>query len=147
MEILLQHDARHHVGVANWVGADVPLHASSAGKLVLTELDDDDLEAWLRSRPLASFTERTITDRRALHAELARIARQGWADLVDELEVGLASISVPVRSAADTLTGIIGISGPTFRLGKQRRTDLLPTLKATAAEIERVPGAALPRHC
>src|SRR3954468_19928521 len=97
MEILLQLDARRHVGVANWVGADVPLHASSAGKLVLAELDDDDLAAWLRSRPLTSFTKRTITDRRVLRAELARAARQGWADLVDELEDGLASISVPIR--------------------------------------------------
>ena len=88
MEILLQLDPDRHVGVADWVGADVPLHASSAGKLVLAELDDAELAAWLDANPLASFTERTVTDLETLRGELARVRRQGWAELVDELEDG-----------------------------------------------------------
>ena len=137
MEILLQLDPSRHVGVANWVGADVPLHASSAGKLVLSQLDEHDLAAWLGKGPLASFTEKTITDASALQTELARVRRQGWAELVDELEDGLASISVPLHSPRGSLVGIVGISGPTFRLGKIRRRDLLPAVQATAREIER----------
>jgi DNA-binding IclR family transcriptional regulator len=137
MEILLQVDPGRHVGVANWVGADVPLHASSAGKLVLSQLDEHELAAWLDAKPLASFTERTIADARTLRAELARVRRQGWADLVDELEDGLASVSVPVHSRHGALTGIVGISGPTFRLGRARRRELLPAVHEAAAEIER----------
>ena len=38
MDIVLQLDPERHVGVANWVGTEVPLHASSAGKVVLAEL-------------------------------------------------------------------------------------------------------------
>jgi DNA-binding IclR family transcriptional regulator len=136
MEILLQLDGRRHVGVANWVGADVPLHASSAGKLVLADLDEEELEAWLDGQRLVAFTDRTITEARALCAELARVRRLGSAELVDELEAGLASVSVPARSARGALVGMIGISGPTFRLSKTRRRDLLPTVQATAAEIE-----------
>lgn len=137
MEILLQVDPERHVGVANWVGAEVPLHASSAGKLVLARLGDDELQAWLAGRPLTAFTKRTIVDARALHAELARVRRQDYAELVDELEEGLASISVPVRSASGELVGIVGLSGPTFRLARTRRRELLPPLRATAAAIER----------
>ncbi len=137
MEILLQFDPGRHVGVANWVGTDVPLHASSAGKLVLARLQADELDAWLGTSPLASFTERTITDVHVLSAELARVRRQGWAEIVDELEDGLASISVPVNSLRGVLVGIVGLSGPSFRLTKSRRRELLPTIAATAAEIER----------
>lgn len=136
MEILLQVDAGHHVGVANWVGADVPLHASSAGKLILAELGDQELDTWLGTGPLASFTEKTITDAHSLRAELRRVRRQEWSELVDELEDGLASISVPVHDPRGALAGIVGISGPTFRLGKVRRRTLLPTVQATAAAIE-----------
>ena len=53
------------------------------------------------------------------------------------LEEGLAAISVPVRSPAGVVVAVIGISGPTFRLGRTRRRDLLPALQAAAAEIER----------
>jgi DNA-binding IclR family transcriptional regulator len=136
MEILLQLDTRLHVGVANWVGADVPLHASAAGKLVLSQLDEDELKAWLGSRPLAAFTPKTITDARALRATLSRVRRQGWAELVDELEEGLAAIAVPFRSCRGALVGMIGISGPTFRLGRTKRRELVPPLQVAANEIE-----------
>jgi DNA-binding IclR family transcriptional regulator len=136
MEIVLQLDPARHVGVANWVGAKVPLHASSAGKLVLAELESDELDAWL-ARPLEAFTPRTIVDAEALRTELARVRKQGWAELVDELEDGLSALSAPVRSASGSLTGILGVSGPTFRLGKTRRRELVPLVRRTAAEVER----------
>lgn len=137
MDIVLQVDPERHIGVANWVGTDVPLHASSAGKLVLAELGAPELEARIGQTPLAFFTERTITEVSVLSAELARIRRQGWAEIDGELEAGLAAISVPVRSPSSALAAIVGISGPTFRLTKRRRRELLATVKAAAAEIER----------
>ena len=136
MDILLQLDADRHVGVASWVGVEVPLHASSAGKLVLAELRKDELEAWLSSAPREAFTDRTVVDAQALSAELARARRRGWAEIVDELESGLASISVPLRSAGGALIAIIGLSGPTFRLGRAKRRGLLAAVQAAATEIE-----------
>ena len=136
MEILVQLDADRHVGVANWVGVDVPLHASSAGKLLLSELDPDELDAWLAAAPLASHTGRTIVDPAALRRELEGVRRHQWAELADELEEGLASLSVPVRRQG-VLSGVIGLSGPTFRLGRARRRELLPRLRSAATEIER----------
>jgi DNA-binding IclR family transcriptional regulator len=137
MEIVLQLDPERHVGVASWVGREVPLHASSAGKVVLAELGEDELDAWLGATPLEAFTEKTITERQALRAELARVRRQGWAELVDELEEGLSAISTPVRSTRGSLVGVLGISGPTFRLGKTRRRELVPLVRSTAADVER----------
>jgi DNA-binding IclR family transcriptional regulator len=137
MAILLQLDPERHVGVANWVGEEVPLHASSAGKLILAELSGDELDGWMGAAPLPAFTERTIDTAGALRAELARVRRRKWAALVDELEDGLASVSVPVRAADGTLAGVIGVSGPTFRLGRARRGALLAPIRSAAAEIER----------
>ncbi|HJU46585.1 MAG TPA: IclR family transcriptional regulator, partial [Gaiellaceae bacterium] len=113
MEIVLQLDAGRHIGVASWVGVDVPLHASSAGKLVLADLDDAELDAWLAAAPLGSYTDATVIDAVSLRRELRRVRDQGWAELVDELEDGLASLSVPVRRPDGSLAGMIGLSGPT----------------------------------
>jgi IclR family transcriptional regulator, acetate operon repressor len=146
MEILLQLDPERHVGVTSWVGFDVPLYASSAGKILLAQYDPEELQAWLDSRQLTPFTHKTITDRTALRVELARVRQHGWAELVDELEDGLAAISVPVWSRGAALGGgivaAIGISGPTFRLGRNQRRHLLPALQAAAIEIEQ----SLPRQ-
>jgi DNA-binding IclR family transcriptional regulator len=130
--------------VASWVGVDVPLHASSAGKLVLADLDDAELDAWLAAAPLGSYTDATVIDAVSLRRELRRVRDQGWAELVDELEDGLASLSVPVRRPDGSLAGMIGLSGPTFRLGRARRRELLPGVRAAAAEIEKALGPAAP---
>jgi DNA-binding IclR family transcriptional regulator len=135
MTILLQLDPERHVGVANWVGEDVPLHASSAGKLILAELHPDELDGWLGTAPLTRFTRRTIDTPAALRAELARVRRRQWAEIVDELEDGLASVSVPVRGADGSLAGVIGVSGPTFRLGRARRRALLERIRSAAVEV------------
>jgi DNA-binding IclR family transcriptional regulator len=136
MQIVLQLDPSRHVGVASWVGEDVPLHASAAGKLVLADLTDDELGAWPARRSLVRFTAKTLADERSLRAEIARVRRQGWAELADELEDGLASLSVPLRSPGGELVAMAGLSGPTFRLGRRRRRELLPLLRAAATEIE-----------
>ena len=54
--------------------------------------------------------------------------------LLRELEDGLASLAVAVRSADDALLAVVGIGGPTFRLGRARRGELLPLLQTAAAE-------------
>jgi DNA-binding IclR family transcriptional regulator len=136
IEIVLQLDPNRHVGVASWVGVDVPLYASAAGKLALAELTDDELSAWLDANPPTGFTESTIADPAAVAAELARVRRNGWAELVDELEHGLTSLAVPVHAPDGELVAAVGISGPTFRLGRTRRRQLLEELRRAAAELE-----------
>ena len=136
LQILLQLDPERHIGVTSWVGTDVALHASAAGKLILAELAEEELDGWLDEVERSRYTKRTIVEPRAVRAEVARVRRRQWAELVDELEDGLASLSVPVRSADATLVGVVGLSGPTFRLGRARRRELLPRVQAAASEIE-----------
>ena len=101
MEIVTQLDGAHRLGVVGWVGADVPLHASAAGKLVLAELSQSELEAWFEEARPVRLTARTVTTFSGLAAELRRVRRRGWAEIVDELEDGLMSLSAPIRDRAD----------------------------------------------
>jgi DNA-binding IclR family transcriptional regulator len=140
MEIVVQLDAAHHLGVVGWVGADVPLHASAAGKLLLAELSRPELEAWVvESRP-ARLTARTIVTFSEIDVELARVRRRGFAEIVDELEEGLVSLAAPVRDRAGNLVAMIGVSGPTSRLDFRRRKTLPPALLEAAGEVERALG-------
>ncbi len=140
MEIVVQLDAAHHLGVVGWVGADVPLNASAAGKLLLAELSRTELEAWMEESRPARLTARTIATLSDLDVELARIRRRGSAEIVDELEDGLVSLAAPVRDRAGELVAMIGVSGPTSRLDSRRRKALRPTLLEAAAEVERTLG-------
>jgi DNA-binding IclR family transcriptional regulator len=135
MDVIAQADGPGLLGVSDWVGRDFPLHASAPGKLILAELDDAGLAAWVgRVRP-ERFTRRTITSLRGLRAELAAIRAQGYAELDDELEPELASLAVTVRAANGAALAFIGVSGPSGRLDARRRRALLGPLRAAGQRL------------
>ncbi len=94
----------------DWNQVDVPPHCSSLGKV---------LYAFgvlpLPSGRLERRTDRTVTTREALGAELDTIRRLRYAVTVDELEKGLSAIAAPVEGK-DGVICAIGVSGPTARL-------------------------------
>ena len=61
---------------------------------------------------------------------------QGFADIVDELEDGLASVSVPVVDGAGRLAATLNVTGPSFRFDADRRIAALKSMRAAAAQIE-----------
>lgn len=115
-----------------WVGMHVPLHATSNGKILMSELTEDRLRALLQR--LESFTDRTLTDSRALRADLILCSERGYAIAVDELEEGLTAAAVPIRNASGDIVASLSISGATFRIAP-RLNEILPRLIAAGQEI------------
>jgi DNA-binding IclR family transcriptional regulator len=135
LDVVLQIDAPHVIQAVNWVGQRYPLHASSGGKIVLAALDPTRLGRIL-ARPLERRTSATITDPDELDRELERVRRQGYSVIVDELEDGLASVSVPIVGADRRLLGTVNVTGPTFRFDAVRRRAALEHARVAVAEIE-----------
>jgi DNA-binding IclR family transcriptional regulator len=117
----------------NWVGQHIPLHATSNGKVLLSELSDVELKAALRELP--RFTDATIVARARLRDELAKVREDGYALAVDELELGLTAAAAPIRSAHGDIIASMSISGPTFRLDDERLAETVPMLVAAATEV------------
>ena len=117
----------------NWVGQRIPLHATSNGKVLISELSESDLAEVLPDLP--RFTDQTITSRRKLVEELAEVRRLGYALAVDELETGLTAAAAPIRSAHGDIIASMSISGPTFRLDQARLDDEVPKVVAAALEV------------
>jgi DNA-binding IclR family transcriptional regulator len=135
LDLVLQIDAPHVIQAVNWVGQRYPLHASSGGKIVLAALDPTRLRRIL-GRPLERRTSATITDPDELQRELERVRRQGYAVIVDELEDGLASVSVPILGGDRRLLGTVNVTGPSFRFDVVRRRAALEHARLAVAEIE-----------
>ena len=117
----------------NWVGQHIPLHATSNGKVLLSGLDDHELDAALGT--LSTYTEHTITRRPKLREELARVREQGHALAIDELEVGLTAVAAPVRNAHGDVVASMSVSGPSFRLNADRLDHVVALTVAAAAEV------------
>ncbi|MGB3828316.1 MAG: IclR family transcriptional regulator [Ornithinimicrobium sp.] len=126
----------------NWVGQRIPLHATSNGKVLLSELDATELSTHVPRLP--GYTDRTITSRAQLRGQLVEVRQQGFAVAIDELEVGLTAVAAPVRDAYGDLIASLSVSGPSFRLGNERIAALVPVVVSAARDISDRMGAATP---
>jgi DNA-binding IclR family transcriptional regulator len=119
----------------NWVGQHIPLHATSNGKVLLSELSSDEVDN--RLPRLTSYTSDTVTTRAKLRRDLAEVREQGFAVAVDELEIGLTAIAAPIRNAHGDVIASLSVSGPTFRLTETRVKELVPVVLDAAEEVSR----------
>jgi IclR family transcriptional regulator, pca regulon regulatory protein len=90
--------ARRVMSVGLSVGSRLPAWCTSMGRVMLAAVSTDELAAYMDRVELKPLTSKSITDRSALAAELDRVREQGYALVDEELEIGLRSIAVPVRT-------------------------------------------------
>jgi len=111
-----------------------PLHRSSAGK-VLAAYNLELAEARLRAG-LPPSTGYTIVVPELLLAELARVRERGFARSIDETELGMSSLAVPVRDATNgTVVAAISMVGPTPRVVGDHETHRIRILQAGARKL------------
>ena len=122
-----QVDASYFLGSRDWVGTDVPAHASALGKVLYAHG-----ALPVPTGPLEQPAPAAVDSGQALAAQLPGIRRAGYATTVDELEPGLTGVAAPVRSHG-VVVAALGISGPTSRLaGDLASTGALVAASAAA---------------
>jgi IclR family acetate operon transcriptional repressor len=122
-----------------WIGREMPIHAVSGGKVMMAHLPEERVDRIL-ARGLTAFTERTVTDAEQLRKELEQIRRLGYGIAEEELEMGLSAAAAPVWSHEGEVVAIISISGPSFRLPRERLVELGIEVKQVADTISQQMG-------
>lgn len=88
----------HTVKTASQVRKRMPLHSTSFGKAILSELPQERVDQVVDPYGLAGRTASTITDAETLHDELAAIRRCGYA-VDDEKNIpGVRHIEMAISS-------------------------------------------------
>lgn len=129
------------------VGTRLPAFATSMGRVLLAGLPDDELEERLARIEVVPLTSRTVTDKDALRTILAGVRRQGYAATDQELEEGLRSLAVPLRSASGGVTAALNLSVHASRASMAAlRREFLPLALRTAAAIEEDLRGTSDRH-
>jgi IclR family pca regulon transcriptional regulator len=130
---------RKLMAISLTVGARLPAFATSMGRVLLCELSDAELDAWLKRQQLMPRTAWTLTDRQGLADEIRRVRRRGYALVEQELEPGLCSVAVPLRGADGRAAAALNVGMP-WRKGVRAELEsrVLPALRESAAAIEQV---------
>jgi IclR family pca regulon transcriptional regulator len=119
--------------VAITIGTRLPAFATSMGRVLLAALPAEERARRLAELTPTQLTERTITDHGALERELDAVREAGYCVVDQELELGLRSISVPIRNRMGEVAAAVNVS---TRAGSRDVVrDVLPELRACAAAI------------
>jgi IclR family transcriptional regulator, pca regulon regulatory protein len=124
------------------VGSTLPAVYTSIGKLLLADLDDDELARRLTAesfRPPHGPNAKLSLEE--LRHELAAIRRDGWAVQDEELAFGLRSIAVPVRDASGRMIAGLNIAVQARDWSAQRLIrELRPQAAKAGQEISELLG-------
>jgi DNA-binding IclR family transcriptional regulator len=113
-------DATTEVDKYVTVGERIYLHSTAAGKAILATYPESRVNNIVDRWGLPELTDRTITSREDLAAELATVRDQGYALNRGEDQDGVYAIGQAVRKPSGVVLGALSIAGPTYRT-KERR--------------------------
>src|SRR5947199_2877264 len=120
------------VGIRDWTGSPVPVHAVSSGLLFLAHRPAAAIDRYL-AEPLTALTERTVTDPTAVRDRLRAVALAGYAWVHDEFAMGISSVAAGIADASGEVVAAVHVHGPSYRFPPAGREAALGLVVATSA--------------
>ena len=120
-------------------GSELPFHSSAQGKVLLAFASPAMRERAL-GRALPASTPHTITDRKAIEQELARVANQGFATAPEQAMLGINAVAAPIFDDKGSCAGALALVGSIQFLPANIDAKSVAALKAAAAQISRTLG-------
>lgn len=128
-------EPQRSVRMACTVGSRAPAYCTAVGKAMLAELPDAEVSQVIRRWGLKGITKYTITTASALKAELRSVRMRGYAIDNEEKEEGLRCIGAAVRGHAGKLIAAMSVSGPAFRVTRERIPEIGQIVTRAAADL------------
>lgn len=118
------------------VGSRLPAWATAMGRVLLADLTPAQLDEYFDKVPLVALSERTVTGREELRKIIEEARAQGWTLVDQEVEEGVRSLAVPIRSADGRAEAALTVCSHAFRVSVERILDeFLPLVLETSSRI------------
>jgi DNA-binding IclR family transcriptional regulator len=109
---LLRIAGRRHLASNVGVGTRFPAHATTMGRVLLSELSLPELQQLYEGTMLEQVTKQTANSVPALHRLLGKEQEQGYALSLSAFEAGVVSVGAGIRDASGKIIAAINITGP-----------------------------------
>lgn len=116
------------------VGDRLEAYCTAHGKMWLAHISAREREKYLSSQKLSPMTDRTITNRPELEAEIDQARERGFAYNMGEREDGITAIAVPVLTGTGRMVAGLSVFGPTSRIDRSTLDGAIARLKSAASE-------------
>jgi IclR family transcriptional regulator, pca regulon regulatory protein len=118
------------------LGARLPAHATSTGRVLLAAKSKAEFNAWMKGRELARLTAHTTVDPRKFRALIEEVRTQDFCVASEEHELGVHALAVPLRNLQGQAVAALNVVAAPQRLERrQMQRGLLPLLLEAAREL------------
>lgn len=117
-------------------GSAIPAHCTATGKVLLSQLSEDQLNAVIEKCGLVKYTEYTIDNINTLKTHLKQVREDGYAISDQEAIIGLTCIAVPIRDNSGSIVAAISIASDTQSVANDnKKNDYIQMISETAVKI------------
>jgi DNA-binding IclR family transcriptional regulator len=109
-----------------------PLWAGGIGRVLLSQLSDEEIDIILDNSIFVSYTEKTIVNKKQLKNEIDKVRQTEYTASIGEVESDVGAVCAPVKGYL--VPAVISLVGPQERIAA-RLDDLVDEIKITARKI------------
>ncbi|MEP6792544.1 MAG: IclR family transcriptional regulator C-terminal domain-containing protein, partial [Ramlibacter sp.] len=118
------------------LGARLPAHATSTGRVLLAAKSKADFNAWMRGRELARLTSHTVIDPKKFRTAIEQVRLDDFCIASEEHELGVHALAVPLRNMqGQTVAALNAVAAPQRVREAAMKRELLPLLLEAAREL------------
>lgn len=92
------------------IGGRHPAYIMAAGRILLAELSDTELDDYLETTTFTRYTPYTVTDRKMLREIIRSDGKKGYSIVRREMNEGVCAIAMPVRDKDGDVIASLGLS-------------------------------------
>lgn len=136
-------EADHIVATGVKVGAHLPAYCSATGRMLLSQLSDQEILKRIGPKPLPPRTPHTLTRLQDILTEIRVVREKAYAISNEELALGIRALAVPVAGADGEFIAAVSVSAASARIRTaELRKRFLPVLLSSAAMLADAIAAA-----
>lgn len=143
-------DGQEPLSLISSVGRRAPASCTGLGKVLLAQLDDQEIRFLYRNEGLPVLTERSLSSVKALLKELADIRKRGYATELGESGPHVGCIAAPIHDAGGQVIAAISLSLPLDRWSESSEQHWASMVLESAHELSGQLGhtgeSSPPRH-
>lgn len=129
-------DSLQGLKISTSIGSYQPIHATASGKLLLAFSSSEMQNDYFKNNTLNSFTQNTINKKNELKNSLQTIQNQKYALDLEEFELGLICIAIPIFNKKGNIIASLSASGPSSRFRIENVQNYIAILQKGASIIE-----------
>lgn len=141
MLVIVKEEGSNPIRIVSQVGSRVPINWAASGRLLVSDMDDEELREFLKDTVSQSPSGRAKIDVSVIVREVRQARKQGFATEVNEANEHAGCVAAPIFDYTGRCVAAISIVVPTTRLTPTYRNQLIEAVTDAAKNLSHRLGA------